>query len=113
MEVAARLAVGRRPNHADPRRSTAAKLWIASYDVSNDRARSHLASRLAAYGYRSQYSVFELELNVASASGIIGGGAALLKPLDSFLLLPVCPQCTVARKGRPYPGSNNRNWNIV
>ena len=38
-------------------------MYVISYDISNDRARSKIADEIENYGRRVQYSVFECEIS--------------------------------------------------
>ena len=113
MEVAVPLAVGRPSDHANPRRTPGSKLWVASYDVSDDRTRARLATRLGAYGQRTHYSVFELELDQRQAARIADVAAGLLRPLDAFSPSAAVFAVHGVAKGRPYPGSAVHNWHVV
>jgi CRISPR-associated protein Cas2 len=50
---------------------TTETLYLVCYDVSGDRARSRLAKRLAVFGLRVQFSVFECVLTVAERDRLV------------------------------------------
>jgi len=64
-------------------------LYIASYDISDDRRRTRVARYLLQYGSRLQKSVYEVFLDPDELSEFRLELGALLAERDEFALIPV------------------------
>lgn len=64
-------------------------LYIASYDIADDRRRTRVARLLLQYGTRIQQSVYELFLDPAELPEFRGELGVLLSVRDHFTLFPV------------------------
>lgn len=71
-------------------------LWVAAYDISDDRARRRLERRLRATGVRTQYSVFESWLSQRERERLmdaVGDDAVLQSGGDSVRWYGLCAHC--------------------
>lgn len=71
-------------------------LWIAAYDISDDRARRRLEKRLLGAGVRAQYSVFETWLSQRERDRLqqaIDDDAVLQATTDSLRWYGLCGHC--------------------
>ena len=71
-------------------------LWVATYDISDDRARRRLDRRLQGAGVRTQYSVFEAWLSQRERERLqqqVDGDAVLQDASDSVRWYGVCGHC--------------------
>jgi CRISPR-associated protein Cas2 len=64
-------------------------LYLAAYDVSNDRQREKIARVLTKYGSRLQWSVFEVWLDPDDFPTFRREIGSLLGKSDAFDLLPI------------------------
>jgi CRISPR-associated protein Cas2 len=69
------------------------KLWMISYDISDDRIRRDVYEILKNHGERVQYSVFECRLDAGSFSALRARIKALIEPQDSLRWYPLCAWC--------------------
>lgn len=63
--------------------------YLAAYDVSDDRQRTQVANVLSEFGFRLQWSVFEIDIDPEDLPVIRRRIGALLSPTDRFDLVPV------------------------
>ena len=69
-------------------------LIVVSYDLPNDRRRTHLANALEDFGVRVQYSVFECLLEPDQVERLRARMAALIDPSeDSVRIYQLCQDC--------------------
>lgn len=71
-------------------------LWVATYDISDDRARRRLDRRLQGAGVRTQYSVFETWLSQRERERLlhqVDGDAVLQDAGDSVRWYGLCGHC--------------------
>lgn len=71
-------------------------LWVAAYDVSNNRERRHLEQHLAKAGERAQLSVFEAWLSERERLRLLGhvtANIALEPTTDSIRWYGLCGHC--------------------
>ena len=64
-------------------------LYVATYDISDNRRRTHVARVLLQYGTRLQRSVFEVWLEPAELDEFRREVGVLLAVADDFVLMPV------------------------
>lgn len=69
------------------------RLWIITYDISDDRTRYRIADILKNYGIRVQYSIFECRLTGTELATLRAGVTGLLDPGDSVRWYPLCRWC--------------------
>lgn len=70
------------------------RLWVASYDIADDRRRRRAARVLLARGDRLQESVFECPLRAEQLPALAARLRGLLDAGDDRLaLIPVCRDC--------------------
>ena len=63
--------------------------YIATYDVSDDLQRGRIANVLQDYGYRIQYSVFEMNLQESELIEVQRRLGMLLSKEDRLELIPI------------------------
>lgn len=63
--------------------------YLAAYDVSHDRQRTQVANVLSEFGFRLQWSVFEIDIDPEDLPVIRRRIGALLSPTDRFDLVPI------------------------
>lgn len=71
-------------------------LWVAAYDVSNNRERRHLERHLASAGERAQFSVFEAWLSERERTRLlqmVAGDITLEPGTDSVRWYGLCGHC--------------------
>ena len=78
-------------------------MLIVTYDISNDKVRAKFSKFLSKFGYRLQYSVFEIKnskrvLNVIEAE-IQSGFEKKFSQNDSVLIFNLSKQCKVTKYG--------------
>ena len=64
-------------------------LYVASYDISDDRRRMRVARYLLQFGSRLQLSVYEVLLDPGELNEFRRELGALLSEKDEFMLVPV------------------------
>jgi CRISPR-associated protein Cas2 len=70
------------------------RLWVISYDISEDRQRLAVERELLKVGDRVQYSVFECYLHRSQVPLLAERLAALIAPgTDSLRFYPLCTWC--------------------
>ena len=68
--------------------------WVISYDIKDDRRRTHIAKRLKDYGTRVQYSVFECILPDDKFQELIRRLKRFVKEEeDSIRFYRICEDC--------------------
>ena len=73
--------------------------YLVAYDISDDGARARVAARLAAWGDRIQWSVFECTLSAEEVEELYAEVVPLVDPMhDSIHFVPVCAACDGARR---------------
>lgn len=78
-------------------------MLIVTYDISNDKVRAKFSKFLSKFGYRLQYSVFEIKnskriLNVIEAE-IQSGFEKRFSQSDSVIIFNLSKQCKVTKYG--------------
>ncbi len=73
-------------------------LFVISYDIEDDRSRSHIASILSGYGQRVQKSVFECELDKKLYDELIKRLQKRLKN-GNIRIYQICAVCRRQAKG--------------
>ncbi len=77
------------------------KLWLISYDISDNRARYRVERLLAAYGERFQFSVFTCRITAAGLRALRARVAEILDAKnDSVRYYPICTWCEAAANRR-------------
>ncbi len=71
----------------------ARRLYLISYDITNDRARTRLAHLLEEYGQRVQYSVFEVWLSEVELARLRSRLAFVVEEEGSVRLYGLCAAC--------------------
>ncbi len=76
---------------------------IVTYDISNDKLRTRFSKFLSKFGYRLQYSVFEIKnskriLNIIAAQIQINFEKEFSQT-DSIIILNLSKQCKVTKYG--------------
>lgn len=79
------------------------KWCVIAYDVRDERRLRQVARLLSGYGERIQYSVFRSRLNPVELERLLWELGRVQAPEDSLLVLPLCPQCAAAVRGRAHP----------
>ncbi len=64
-------------------------LFLAAYDISDDRARVRVARILSRFGERVQFSVFELRIETAELEDLCESLGGNLAPHDEFDVYPI------------------------
>ena len=70
--------------------------YVVTYDISNDKRRTKLADLLSTYGFRVNYSVFEIELNKSKREKLlyeIQLKKLINKKYDSLRFYHLCENC--------------------
>lgn len=77
------------------------RMWMITYDISEDRIRYRVAKILKNYGTRVQYSVFECRLRERERNRLREQLLALLEQGDSLRWYPLCAWCRkrIVRQG--------------
>jgi len=78
-------------------------MLIVTYDISNDKVRTKFSRFLSKFGYRLQYSVFEIKnskriLNVIEAE-IQASFGKRFEQSDSVIIFNLSKQCKVTKYG--------------
>jgi len=78
-------------------------MLIVTYDISDDKVRTQFSKFLSKFGYRLQYSVFEIKnskriLNVIEAE-IQSGFEKRFSQSDSVIVFNLSKQCKVTKYG--------------
>lgn len=78
-------------------------MLIVSYDISNDKLRSRFAKFLSKFGYRLQYSMFEIK-NSKRILGIVESEIRnkfekCFGDSDSIMILHLSKQCKISKYG--------------
>ena len=71
------------------------RLWVVSYDISDDRRRARLATILEGRGERVQWSIFHCRLGIAEATALRKhiNEQMELEENDSIRWYPLCAWC--------------------
>lgn len=70
------------------------KLWMVTYDISDDRARRGIEKKLKGVGERVQWSVFECYLSTPQLEELFRTLVSLIEPEhDSLRAYPFCRWC--------------------
>ncbi len=76
---------------------------IVSYDISNDKLRTKFATYLSKYGYRMQYSMFQIKnskrILAIVSSEIKNKFEKRFGQTDSIIILDLSEQCKITRYG--------------
>lgn len=70
--------------------------YLVTYDIENDKNRKKLSDILEGYGYRVNYSVFEIEINSTKIKHLINTideKKLLNKNIDSLRFYHICKNC--------------------
>lgn len=81
-------------------------LFLAVYDIGQDRNRARMARRLEDLGLRIQFSAFECILTPTELADLVDFAMKNMDPeKDSFRVYPLCAGCAsrVVRLGRRSP----------
>jgi len=70
------------------------RLWLVSYDISDDKSRQHVHNILKDYGKRVQYSVFECHLTDHQLSVLRTRLLDKIDTEDSLRWYPLCVWCS-------------------
>ena len=78
-------------------------MLIVTYDISDDKVRTKFSKFLSKFGYRLQYSVFEIKnskriLNVIEAE-VQSGFEKRFRQSDSVIIFNLSKQCKVTKYG--------------
>lgn len=78
-------------------------MLIVAYDISNDKLRTQFSKFLSKFGYRLQYSLFEIKnskriLSVIEAE-IRADFEPRFKETDSIIILNLSKQCKITKYG--------------
>jgi CRISPR-associated protein Cas2 len=82
--------------------------YVVVYDISNDKRRKKLSDLLEKYGFRVNYSVFEIELNKTKFKKLlneINSNNMIKKSHDSLRFYHICQNCLV----KSFEQSDNSN----
>ncbi len=78
-------------------------MLIVAYDIRDDRLRTRFAAFLSRFGYRLQYSVFEIKnskrLLALIAAEIEADYGKAFSPSDSVIIFNLSKQCKITRYG--------------
>jgi CRISPR-associated protein Cas2 len=78
-------------------------MLLVAYDISNDKLRSRLAKTLGKYGYRLQYSIFQIRNSDRVLKNICieieSEFEADFKETDSVIIFRLSKQCKITRYG--------------
>ena len=78
-------------------------MLVVSYDISNDKLRTRLAKFLSKFGYRLQYSVFQIRNSERMLNNITleieGRFAKQFTPSDSVIIFVFSKTCKVVKFG--------------
>ena len=78
-------------------------MLIITYDISDDALRSKFSKYLSKFGYRLQYSVFEIKNSQRLLDNIIaeinGYFGKLFSQTDSIIIFDLSKQCKIHRFG--------------
>ncbi len=78
-------------------------MLIVAYDISNDKLRARFSRFLSKFGYRLQYSIFEITNSKRILEIIVAEITAEFEPefkqTDSIIILNLSKQCQVTRYG--------------
>ncbi len=78
-------------------------MLIVTYDISNDKLRTRFSTYLAKFGYRLQYSIFEIKNTPRVLANVIaeieGDFEDEFGPTDSILIFNLSKQCKISRYG--------------
>lgn len=76
---------------------------LVSYDISEDKLRTKFAKDLSKYGFRLQYSLFQLENSDHILDNIINiiesKYAKKFKESDSVMIIKLNPNCSIKKYG--------------
>jgi CRISPR-associated protein Cas2 len=78
-------------------------MLIVSYDISNDKIRTRFAKFLSKFGYRLQYSIFEIKnskrILSLIESEIQSDFERFFEETDSVLIFNMSKNCTITKYG--------------
>ena len=87
---------------------------LISYDISDDKLRTRFSKFIQKYGYRLQYSVYEITNSTRMLDNIIceikNNFEKLFKQTDSVIIIKTSENCKITRLGY---ASNDENDMIV
>ena len=76
---------------------------LVSYDISSDKLRTKFAKDLAKYGFRLQYSLFEIKNSEHMLDNIVqlleNKYASKFEETDSVLIIKMNPNCEIKKYG--------------
>lgn len=77
------------------------RMYVISYDISNDRLRNRISKTLEGYGQRVQYSVFECEITEKQFKKLYRGLLTFMSELGeeegSIRIYALCGACVQKR----------------
>lgn len=78
-------------------------MLIVSYDISDDKLRTRFSKFLAKFGYRLQYSIFEIRNSPRVLANIVaeiqGNFEKSFDQNDSVIIFQMSKQCKITRYG--------------
>lgn len=89
------------------------RLWLISYDISDDRNRRTVEKLLLAKGKRVNYSVFECYLSAFAFESLWAALAAAIDTgTDSLRCYPLCTWCeqNICLQGKGKKHENPTDW---
>lgn len=90
-------------------------MLVVSYDISNDKLRTHFSKFLSKFGYRLQYSIFEIKNSprvLANIEAEIEGRfEKKFSQSDSVMIFNLSKQCKVTRFG--YAKNDDKDFIII
>lgn len=88
---------------------------LVSYDISNDKLRTHFSKYLKRFGHRLQYSVFEIDNSVKILKNIVADidnkFASRFQQSDSIIIFIMNDNCEIKKFG--YAKNEDSTLNIV
>ena len=91
------------------------KMIIVSYDISDDKLRAKFAKYLSRFGYRIQYSVFEIDNSQRIVNNIVNDlknkYESKFAQTDSVIIFKMSSSCEVMRFG--YAKNDEKDFLII
>ncbi len=90
-------------------------MLIVTYDISDDKLRGRFAKFLSKFGYRLQYSVFEIKNSTRILRIVEAEIASVFEPVfdqsDSVMIFNLSKQCKITRYG--YAANDDEDLIII
>ncbi len=67
--------------------------FVVAYDIDNDKRRKKISDILEGYGFRVNFSVFEIELNPAQLDSLLKKIKSVSKKTDNIRFYHICKSC--------------------